>query len=910
MDALKTKRKSLRTSFTTTANKLKECLAKKEDAKDGDKLRAVKSQLQDKFLRLDEIQNKISSLLLENNETAAEYESDFQAAEDYRDNFLELKSKIETLLNKDFGSFLESPPELDVVGHLAKRCHSSVRCLICKRRHYPLLCPDLRKGKESNFSPKDRTADNEQRSTETLLTNLPSEHEIYLKTIMIRLRNRDKEVCARALLDDGSQRSYIEKNLAAELFLSPSGREIFSQGLFGGGISPASEHKRYMVNVESLNRKYSTPLSLLEQQKICSTLPRIHDRKLLSELSSRGIKLTDVGRDSPPIRVLLGADILGSILTGRIEVLSSGVSAVETLLGWTILGLGKKKEVVNLVTLSLQNMDVPKMWDLEVLGITDPIEKENESLLEEETLTHFKETIRLCEDQRYEVALPWLAGHPALCDKYDAAESRLRTATKRLINENYLEAYDNVFKQWESEELEQLKSQSIEIMKEGAFELRCWASNDSKEDQDKQMVLGLSWDVISDELSCKLPSNIDCTQGKPVTKRVLLSVINSVYDPIGFTAPALLLPKLLMQEAWRGKIGWDEVLPVEHKYRLWERTMHFMSKCAISRRLFAENYDDFTVHIFTDASAYAYAACAFLRCEFKGQVTVKLMAAKARLAPMKKSTIPRLELLGATLGARLAETVDSILRTTSKTYFWCDSMVVLSWIKKKEPWNTFVGNRVKEIRDLTNIDDWRHVPGEVNPADLATRCCDWSDLLQSKWWEGPGWLYNDEESWPCSEVSETPDEAFLERRKTVVTNVATENEVRFGDRFLYFSSYRKILRMTAYVLRFCNNIKRNSPKLVNSLSCEEIQKAEETLIKIMQSEWPSEIRKDGVERVAKLRLASGEIIRPLQRIYPLELSASDHLIEDHHGTDIAAQNPGPTATDVLKEGKKSRWAVH
>ncbi|GBN58191.1 hypothetical protein AVEN_159183-1 [Araneus ventricosus] len=59
-------------------------------------------------------------------------------------------------------------------------------------------------------------------------------------------------------------------------------------------------------------------------------------------------------------------------------------------------------------------------------------------------------------------------------------------------------------------------------------------------------------------------------------------------------------------------------------------------------------------------------------------------------------------------------------------------------------------------------------------------------------------------------------------------------------------------------------------------------------------------------RVAKLRLASGEIIRPLQRIYPLELSASDHLIEDHQGTDIAAQNPGPTAADVLEEVKKSR----
>ncbi|GFV78144.1 integrase catalytic domain-containing protein [Trichonephila clavipes] len=103
-------------------------------------------------------------------------------------------------------------------------------------------------------------------------------------------------------------------------------------------------------------------------------------------------------------------------------------------------------------------------------------------------------------------------------------------------------------------ELEQLKSQSIEIMK-GAIELHCWASNDSKEDQDMQMVLGLSWNVVSDELSYKLPSNLDCTQERPVTKRVLLYGINSVYDPIGFTAPALLLPKLLMQEAWRGKIG-------------------------------------------------------------------------------------------------------------------------------------------------------------------------------------------------------------------------------------------------------------------------------------------------------------------------------------------------------------------
>ncbi|GFY42230.1 integrase catalytic domain-containing protein [Trichonephila inaurata madagascariensis] len=115
MDVLKLKRKSLRTSFTDTAKKLKEYLATKEGANDGDNLSALNSQLEDKFLRLYEVQNKISDLLLENTATAAEYEADFEGVDDYKDNFFELKSKIETLLNKDSGSLLESSSKRDVV---------------------------------------------------------------------------------------------------------------------------------------------------------------------------------------------------------------------------------------------------------------------------------------------------------------------------------------------------------------------------------------------------------------------------------------------------------------------------------------------------------------------------------------------------------------------------------------------------------------------------------------------------------------------------------------------------------------------------------------------------------------------------------------------------------------------------
>ena len=264
--------------------------------------------------------------------------------------------------------------------------------------------------------------------------------------------------------------------------------------------------------------------------------------------------------------------------------------------------------------------------------------------------------------------------------------------------------------------------------------------------------------------------------------------------------------------------------------------------------------DDATLHIFSDASGLAYACCAFIRCKDQDKVFVNLVAAKSRVLPMNRPTIPRAELLGAAIAARLYKSILESLKLTLRTFFWTDSMVVLAWIKKKEPWNTFVGNRVKEIRELTDTNAWRHIPGDLNPADLPSRSCNWYDLFKQKWWEGPTWLREDEASWPETTLS-CPEEALKEcrkilnttasipqRRKTVVTNLATEGDEKFGQRFLYFSNYTRILRMTAYVLRFCNNIKKTNSKLTGEISFEEIERAEKTLIKIIQSEWPSEIR--------------------------------------------------------------------
>ncbi|GFQ96999.1 uncharacterized protein TNCT_692381 [Trichonephila clavata] len=221
----------------------------------------------------------------------------------------------------------------------------------------------------------------------------------------------------------------------------------------------------------------------------------------------------------------------------------------------------------------------------------------------------------------------------------------------------------------------------------------------------KSKRISLKWDTETDELYCVSPET-DIGFNENISKRKLLSIVNSIYDPIGFTSPATLLPKLLLHEAWRNKLDWDEDLPsdLQLRYQRWAKHLNLFEKCRIPRRKFHGTIKQVTLHIFTDASAIGYACCAFLRCVEEDEVKVSFVSAKARVAPVQRPTIPRLELLGATIGARIASTILETLNSPLKTYFWTDSMTVLGWITNSEPWNTFVGNRVREIRELTTVD--------------------------------------------------------------------------------------------------------------------------------------------------------------------------------------------------------------
>ncbi|GFY20784.1 integrase catalytic domain-containing protein [Trichonephila clavipes] len=178
-----------------------------------------------------------------------------------------------------------------------------------------------------------------------------------------------------------------------------------------------------------------------------------------------------------------------------------------------------------------------------------------------------------------------------------------------------------------------------------------------------------------------------------------------------------------------------------------------------------------SIHTFVDASKTAYAACIFLRSESNtGSVTVQLLQARSRITPMKTITIPRLELMAATIGAKLFSSVKHALKISNiKTYFWTDSSTVLTWIIRREQWSVFVANRISEIRKLTTSEDWFHISTDQNPADILSRGCGPKQLQKRKWWQGPDWLKNSKEQWPKSAVNINEKEVEIEKRKSVIS---------------------------------------------------------------------------------------------------------------------------------------------
>ncbi|XP_054717538.1 uncharacterized protein LOC129226934 [Uloborus diversus] len=639
-------------------------------------------------------------------------------------------------------------------------------------------------------------------------------------------------------------------------------------------------------------------------------------------------------------------------MTGGYKLLPSGLAAIETKLGWTLMGknssLESRESTALLVTSMICNDTcISNLWSLETIGILDPSEKKTQDELHAAAKENFLRTVRIDDEGRFIVDLPWLSEHPPLPENFELALKRLNNTVKNLKAKNLYEDYDLVFKEWEKEgiieevpyneiqepshylphrpvvkensttrirpvfdasaksrsspslndclekgmnliefipsiltrfrmykigvtadickaflqirvserdknylrflwyndkselkyfrhcrvifgascspfllgsvvqyhlesaleearvesskypvetveelansfyvdnclvsvkdeaQLHKFMQAATEILMERKFELRGWEYSDSRcQVSEPTNMLGMMWDRGNDTLSLKLSHDTD-TSSMKISKRSILSAAHKTFDPLGIVCPVTLLPKLLLQRLWECKLTWDQEVDtnIEEEFLKWLKNLETLKELKITRWLQCEYVID-SLHFFCDASKSAYSAVVFIKICLNDSVAVHLLRAKSRIAPCgkKETTIARLELLGATILARLSVEVLKEFKK-EKIVFWTDSTTVLSWLRREGPWGVFVQNRVQEIRSLTPLNAWRFVPGSLNPADLPSRGCSARQLLSSKWWEGPQWLYFPSEEWPKDEFCVDEEEIQSERKRGVVSSM-------------------------------------------------------------------------------------------------------------------------------------------
>ncbi|XP_062538963.1 uncharacterized protein LOC134207258 [Armigeres subalbatus] len=326
-------------------------------------------------------------------------------------------------------------------------------------------------------------------------------------------------------------------------------------------------------------------------------------------------------------------------------------------------------------------------------------------------------------------------------------------AVQGIIHNHYVDDYLDSFAT--VEEAAQIASQVKAIHKHGGFEIRNWCSNhrvvldqigenkeqtiidlNSGKDKQSERVLGILWDTEADEFrfSTSLPKDIThlrANDTKP-TKRQLARCAMSFFDPQGFLAPYLVLGKVLLQDTWREGTGWDQQIcdGTFQRWKEWINMLDSINHVKIPRCYFSNgDLSTLEMHTFVDASETAYSCVSYFRIANPyGSAAVAFVAAKTKVAPLKPTTIPRLELMACVLGVRLAKyVVDGHSLAVQQHFFWSDSEVAMSWINADpRKYRPFVAFRVGEILEKSNRKEWRWISSKQNPADEAT-----------KWGSGP-----------------------------------------------------------------------------------------------------------------------------------------------------------------------------
>ena len=287
-----------------------------------------------------------------------------------------------------------------------------------------------------------------------------------------------------------------------------------------------------------------------------------------------------------------------------------------------------------------------------------------------------------------------------------------------------------------------LQCQLKKLLDRGGFELRKWLSNKFEllenvpsefcilkpefftfqyENQPAAEILGLAWNPKKDKFSYKFDAGFG-----DITKRTILSEVARLFDPLGFISPVTFYGKWLIQYLWHCGLDWDDSPPEEvvAKWKQFRNELPLISKFELRRCLKVDSAIDLQLQAFADSSERGYAAVVYLRRVNSDEtVATSLLIAKSKVAPIKRISLPRLELLGVVLATNLIDYARDILLphcVISDVVVWSDSMVALQWIKSSpHRWKSFIANRVTMVQEKLSPNKFRYVPSDSNPSDIA-----------------------------------------------------------------------------------------------------------------------------------------------------------------------------------------------
>ncbi|KAG7496410.1 hypothetical protein JOB18_018512 [Solea senegalensis] len=645
------------------------------------------------------------------------------------------------------------------IGHNSRDCRNKATCTICKK-HHPTPLHEYRSTTPDTTAHTVQAEENSSSLWCCVDKGDGGSTSMIVPVWISSVTSPETEKLAYALLDTQSSSTFVDKEVCEKMGvdLEPvklklttiMGKDSIVQSEKVSGLRVRGFTSRSFINLPPAFTRDFIPL----ERSHIPTPATAKRWKHLNAIAQEMPELLDC-----EVGLLIGYDCCRALAPRH--VITGGDEepyAVKTDLGWSIVGSSlnmARSTVVTGLCHRVAVKELPALTPAAVISVlesdfkdTNPGEK-TVSQHDIQFTQFLNERIQQNTEGHLEMPLPFKT-RPLLPGNKQLALIRLRHLKRKFernpkFKADYVQFMAGVI-EGGNLHLHKFVSNNREVLESVPDSERASGVHDvnfSQEDLPIQTVLGVKWNVSNDTFSFSVTLD-----EKRATRRGILSTVASVFDPLGFLAPFLLLGKKVLQEMCQKGIAWDEPLPreLQPQWENWLKDLENLQKLQIPRCFAPETLGKaqrIELHHFSDASSYGYGQCSYIRVVSEDKVHCSLVIGKARVAPSKVVTIPRLELTAAVVSSAISSMLREELELkVDQEFFWTDSKVVLGYIaNESRRFHVFVANRVQRIRETTDPAQWYHIDTDQNPADHASRGLKVADLINSNWFSGPKFLW-------------------------------------------------------------------------------------------------------------------------------------------------------------------------